>query len=366
MGYGLTTGLPFAKQAQSAITDILFTDYCSPTMSPKLQRALFWSIFIGLGLYLIIIVVPAFFGDVQALSKSVSDWPWGWLPLVIGLTLVNYIGRLLKWQWYLRLLNVPISSYDGARVFGVGMLMVMTPGKAGEFLKSYMVQNVADTPMTVTAPAILAERITDGMAMLLLSGVGLIVFPNPYARSVALLAILGFGIFIGVIQSRSLSMWCLEQGQRLPVVNKLAAKLHEFYESSYTIFRPRNLLIALGIGIISWVAEGLAYYVVLVGFGQPVDLNTMLTAIFVFCISIVIGAIFATPGGLGAVEGSLMTLSTQLLSMTAAAATASALLIRFCTLWLGVFIGIISFFIWSELLAGSAEAQQNPQTVSGD
>lgn len=335
-------------------------------MNPKIQRALFWSILIGLALYLVIIVVPAFFGDVQTLTDSVAGWPWQWMPVVVGLTLVNYIGRLVKWQWFMRLLKVPISAYDSARIFGVGMLMVMTPGKAGEFLKSYMVQNVSETPMSVTAPAVLAERITDGMAMLLLSGIGLIVFPNPYARTVALLVLLGFGLFIGVIQSRALSMWCLEQGQKLPFVNKLAAKLHEFYESSYTIFRPRNLLIALGIGLISWVAEGIAYFVVLVGFGQPMTINTMLIAIFIFCISVVIGAVFATPGGLGAVEGSLMTLSTQLLSMTAAAATAGALLIRFCTLWLGVFIGIISFFLWSELLAGSAEAQQNPQAIGSD
>lgn len=335
-------------------------------MSPNIQRALFWSILAGMGIYFAFTIIPRFFGDVTGLYQSVAGWPWVWLPIVIALTLVNYFCRLWKWQWYMRLLDVPISAYDSARIFGVGMLMVMTPGKAGEFLKSYMVQNVSDTPMTVTAPAVLAERITDGMAMLLLAGVGLFVFPDPLARTTALLVLTGFAIFIGVIQSRPLAMWCLDRGQKLPAVGKLAGKLYGFYESSYTIFRPRNLLISLGIGIVSWAAEGIAYFVVLVGFGQPATMDTLLIAIFIFCISVVIGAVFATPGGIGTVEGSLLTWSTQLLGMSVAAGTAAALLIRFCTLWLGVFIGIASFFLWTELLAGSADAQQNPQAVGGD
>ncbi len=39
-------------------------------------------------------------------------------------------------------------------------------------------------------------------------------------------------------------------------------------------------------------------------------------------------------------------------------ATAAALLIRFCTLWLGITIGVISFVLWPELLAGSEMARR--------
>lgn len=67
------------------------------------------------------------------------------------------------------------------------MLMIMTPGKAGEIVKCYMVKNVSGTGMTVTAPVILAERVIDGLAMLILAGLGLIAFPDPAARTVAIL-----------------------------------------------------------------------------------------------------------------------------------------------------------------------------------
>jgi uncharacterized protein (TIRG00374 family) len=324
-------------------------------MSNDLRRKILLSLVFALLVY----IALALYSDWTELSQALTDFPWTWLPAIIGLTLVNYFGRLFKWQWYLKLLGVAITRYDSARIFGVGMLMVMTPGKAGEFLKSYMVKNVTDTPMSVTAPAVLAERMTDGLAMLVLASLGLFAFPYATARWVAALTFLGLLSGIVVIQTRPLALRFLEIGRHLPIVKRFAANLVTFYESSYILFKPRNLLIALTIGIVSWAAEGLAYYLVLVGMGASPGPGSALVAVFIFCISTVIGAVFAMPGGLGGVEGSLVLLSSSLLGLAAAPATAGALLIRFCTLWMGVGIGVVSFALWSHLLAG---AEQGPGT----
>ncbi|MBX3013378.1 MAG: flippase-like domain-containing protein [Caldilineaceae bacterium] len=323
-------------------------------MSNDLRRKILLSLVFALLVYMAL----ALWSDWQELAQALTDFPWQWLPLVVGLTLVNYVGRLLKWHWYLTLLNIKISRWDSARIFGIGMLMVMTPGKAGEFLKSYMVRNVTGTAMSVTAPVILAERMTDGMAMLLLASVGLLAFPDPMARWVAALVLMSSLLTISVIQIRPLALRLLAVGKHLPVIKRFADHLASFYESSYLIFRPRNLLISLAIGVVSWVAEGFAYYLVLVGFGATPSNQAILIAVFIFCISTVIGALFATPGGLGGVEGSLMAFSSRLLGLATPMATAAALLIRFCTLWLGVTIGVISFALWPHLLAGSETARR--------
>lgn len=328
-------------------------------MSADLTRKIIFSLVFGLLVY----VALAFWSDWRQLTAALLDFPWLWLPAVVGLTLVNYAGRLLKWQWYLDLLGVAITRTESAKVFGVGMLMVMTPGKAGEFLKSYMVRNVNSTPMSVTAPAVLAERMTDGLAMLVLASLGLLAYPYPTARVAAAVAVAGIFAILVVIQVRPLALRLLELAHHLPVVKRMAGGLSRLYESSYLIFRPRNLLIALGIGIVSWAAEGVAYYLVLVGFGAQPGPLTLFLAVFIFCISTVIGAVFAMPGGLGGVEGSLVFLSMSLLAMSQAHATAAALLVRFCTLWMGVGIGVVSFLLWSHLLTGATRSR--PQQVVG-
>jgi uncharacterized protein (TIRG00374 family) len=338
-------------------------------MSNDIRRKILLSLLFALLIYMAL----ALWSDWRALTSALRDFPWLWLPLVIGLTLVNYVGRLFKWHWYLRLLDIPIRRSDSARVFGVGMLMVMTPGKAGEFLKSYMVKHITGTPMAITAPVVLAERMTDGAAMLLLASVGLFAFPDPKARWVAAIVFVNFLLTVIIIQIRPLALRILDFGKHLPVVRRFADHLYSFYESSYLIFRPRNLLISLVIGTVSWVAEGLAYFVVLVGFGAEPSARTLLIAVFIFCISTVIGAVFATPGGLGGVEGSLVALSSSLLTLPTAVATAAALLVRFCTLWFGVGIGVVSFALWPHLLAGSetvhhsvAPVPDQPLTVVPD
>ncbi|RIK52436.1 MAG: TIGR00374 family protein [Chloroflexi bacterium] len=325
-------------------------------MSADLQRKLLYSLVFAFLIY----IGLAVYSDWNALMAALTEFPWALLVPVIGLTLVNYVGRGLRWHWYLRLLGVPISRQESGKIFGVGMLMVMTPGKAGEFLKPYMVKSVAGTPMSVTAPVILAERLLDGTAMLILAAAGLFAFPNPTARAIAVLVFSTFLVFVGVIQSRPLALRLLSLGEQLPGVKRFARHLHAAYESAYTIFRPRYLLAALAVGAACWAAEGLAYYVVLRGFGAAAGGQTLALAVFIFSISTVIGAVFAMPGGLGGVEGSLVALSVQLLALPVATATAAALLIRFCTLWMGVLVGVVSFLLWPDLLAGAPGAKRTP------
>ncbi len=321
-------------------------------MSPDLRRKLLLS----LGFALVVYAVFVLWSDFAALQAALVDFPWVWLFPVVLLTLANYTLRLLRWHWWLHLLDVPIRLYDTARVFGIGMMMVMTPGKAGELLKSYMVRNVTGTPMSTTAPTIVAERLIDGAAMILLAGLGLFAFPDPRAQIVATAVAMVFVVGVAVINYRPLALKVLALGERIPVVKKFAHQITLMYESSYTIFKPQHLLPSLLIGMLSWAMVGLAYGIVLVGLGTPATYDTLLKAVFIFNISTVIGALLALPGGLGGVEGSLIFQSRRLLDLSAAAATAAALLTRFITLWMGVGIGVVCFLLWPDLLAGSEDA----------
>ena len=332
-------------------------------MSPDLRRKLFYSLALALILY----VAFALWSDFNDLRAALQDFPWLWLIPVIALTLFNYSARLLRWHWMLRgLLHVPIRLYDTMRIFGVGMLMVMTPGKAGELLKSYMIKNVTGTAMSVTAPTIVTERLIDGAAMLLLAGVGLFTYPDRTAQLVAAAVLAVFVAGVVVVQYRPLALWFLGLGERTPGVKKFAHHLHAFYESTYILFGLRNLLLLLVIGMACWAAEGMAYGIVLIGFGAPATPATVFTAVFIFNISTVIGAVLALPGGLGGVEGSMIFWSRRLLGLTSAAATAAALLTRFCTLWMGVGLGVVSFLLWPNLLAGAESARAEQAVTASD
>lgn len=318
-------------------------------MSLDLRRKLIFSLVGALILYIVLIL----WSDIREVQSALQAFPWQWLPLVLGLALINYGVRLLRWHWWLGLVGVQISRYDSGRVFGIGSLMMMTPGKVGELLKAYMVKNITGTPMSVTAPIIVSERIIDGIAMLILASIGLIAFPEPRAQLVAVALLFAFMTGIMVIQIRPLALRALAIVHHIPFVHKFSDQLYTIYDSSYTLFRPGPLTIALSLGMLAWGTSGLAFGVALVGFGAELSWQTFFMAVFIFNISTVIGAVVALPGGLGGFEGSAVFWVVRLFGMSAATATAAALVIRFCTLWLGVGIGFVSFLLWHDLLAGA-------------
>jgi glycosyltransferase 2 family protein len=297
---------------------------------------------IGLVLGIVVLVGLSLFADIRTLPQTLATFRWELLPLILGLTLLNYGLRFVKWQYYLRLVGVRgVGTGDSLSIFLGGMTMAMTPGKVGELLKAYMLRQVSGAPMSSTAPIIAAERLTDGLAMVILAAVGMIVYPFGWQALAAFTAI-ALAVIL-VAQSRRLVHALLGRAERLPVVSRFAHSLYSLYDSTYLVLRWKPLLIAVGLGVISWTGECLAFYLVLVGLGLPGDLTLLLQATFILAMATLVGAVSMLPGGLGAADASVTGLLLLLVAsplMTQPVAVAATLLIRFCTLWFGVLLGI--------------------------
>jgi uncharacterized protein (TIRG00374 family) len=173
------------------------------------------------------------------------------------------------------------------------------------------------------------------------------------------------GVLLAVVivsQIRPLALWLLGIGERLPLVRGFAGGLRRFYEGSYLLFRPGMLLLAVGLGMISWLGEGIGMYLILLGLGVPPGWHTLSVAIFTLSFSIVIGAASALPGGLGAAEASIAGMLALLLSLSADVSAAATLLIRFATLWFGVALGLVVWAFSRRMLGLAGE----PQTKEGN
>jgi len=100
-------------------------------------------------------------------------------------------------------------------------------------------------------------------------------------------------------------------------------------------------------GVIAWTAEAVALYCLLHMLGFDVSL---LSAIFIYGFSLVIGGITLLPGGLGGAEVTMLQLLI-LNDVTASAAVAVTIVIRLTTLWFSVFLGLCALpkkqILWS-------------------
>ncbi len=294
---------------------------------------------IGLGLGVMAIVGLALWSDLPSLRSALGRFDWRLFPLVIGCTLFNYILRFIKWHYYVRLLGVrSLPASRSARLFVAGFPLAFTPGKVGEALKALWLAEWSGLPFASGLPIVVAERVSDGLALMALSALGVFAYPQFWPGFLAILV--GVVGLIVVSQIRPLAMALLGWLSRIPVLGPRAVGLRAFYESSYRLFSPKPLALAVGLGTISWLGEGVGFFLVLTGLGLGATLDLLILAVFVLAFSTVVGAVSALPGGVGAVEASLTGLLLLAIHPDHSLAGAATILIRLGTLWFGMALGL--------------------------
>lgn len=310
----------------------------------------------GLLLGLVVIIALTLAADFRQVGAHLAAFDWSRLPLILGGTLLNYALRFIKWHYFLGRIGVgDLALRQSLRIFVAGFPLAVTPGKIGEALKAVWLQQTGKAPFARGVTVVLAERISDGLAVLALSTLGVIAYPQYWPAFAAVLGLLISGIVLS--QIRPLALKVLDWLARIPRLARFSASLLEFYEGTYALFRPRATLTAVGLGFFAWLGEGAAMYLVLRGLGVPAGWQVFSLAVFVLSFSTVIGAVSALPGGLGAAEVSITGMLTLLLHLPASSAAAATLLIRFATLWFGVALGLLVWVFSSDLLLGSIEDQ---------
>jgi uncharacterized protein (TIRG00374 family) len=297
------------------------------------------------------------FADLRDVGNSFATFHYGALLPILLWTLFNYALRWLKWDYYLRKLGygAGVSRFTSVLLFTSGMVMAVTPGKVGEVFKSYLLKRVNDTPVSASAPIVLAERLTDGLAMLLLMAAGLNLYPP--ARPLFWALLVCGALVLAALQYRPMAEWLLGAVERLPLLSRIGPQLRTFYASSFALLSWRLLLVSTVLSIVSWFGECLAFWYVLQGFGQSANSHLLLVATFVFAASTLFGLVSFLPGGLGVSEVSSTGLLLLLLQpISQATATAATIVIRFCTLWFGVSLGVLALLLFERRFRGASRA----------
>jgi uncharacterized protein (TIRG00374 family) len=209
-----------------------------------LFRRLIAGFLFGFLVYLVLVILV----DIRQVGSHFKNFNWTFAPLILLGTLVNYILRFFKWHYYLQIVGIKgISLRESARIFIAGFPLAVTPGKVGEALKGLWLNQETGAPISHGVSVVLAERISDGFAVLLLSMLGVITYPQYWPAFAAIFAVLA--TFVAFTQYRSLGLQIIRLTQRLPLIGLIGGQIQEFYEGSHLLFRPRVSIIAV-IGLV--------------------------------------------------------------------------------------------------------------------
>jgi glycosyltransferase 2 family protein len=312
----------------------------------RLKRNLIVALAFGVAVYLILAIIGGF-ADLRA---ALDDFNYALVPAILGLVFLSYVGRFFRWLYYLKILKVSVPLGVNAAIFASGLSMTISPGKLGEVLKSVFVRQATGAPVARTAPAVVAERATDGTGMVAWGFLGAFALDLGPTTMVVFLAVAAFGI--AVFRSKRLSLLAEQALLRLPLLDRLAPHLSDFHASSNELLATRPLVVGSMISFLSWGLECLAVYLCAVGLGADM---AFLLVVFVFAVSSLVGVLSMLPGGIGAVEAGLAGQFVAVAGLSTGLAVALTLVIRLATLWFAALVGIAGLFAVRALLGTSPE-----------
>ena len=151
--------------------------------------------------------------------------------------------------------------------------------------------SLAKALTTRTAPIVVAERLTDLVALVLLTAAGALAFEHGVAVTVSA-AIMVTGLLL-VCAFPPFGRFALRVAARLPLINRVSAKLSEAYESLLEMTRPIPLLVATALSFVAWGLECASLYVIVRGF--PGVSLTWDAATFAYAASTIAGAVAMMP-----------------------------------------------------------------------
>lgn len=322
-----------------------------------LPKSLTTRTFAVIALSVVVYAALALFAGWDDLRAEFAKFPPRLLVPLALLSFLNYALRFWRWEIYLRALQAPLPLRESLGLYFATYLMVITPGKIGEIFKAGILRERYGMSLSLGLPVVLAERICDFLAVLVLAVIGVFSWPGSLTGlTTGLLTAAGIPVLLMLFQARPVRLRLVRRLARSPLLSRYQIGIDEASETLSRLLGLKLGGIALAISILSWLCEGVGLWLVCHGLAFPIPVGQ---ALFVYAAGTLVGSLTFLPGGLGGTEATLIWL-LESLTMARTTAATTALLVRLFTLWLAVLVGLLFFVGFRHIMASAPDAEARP------
>lgn len=257
---------------------------------------------------------------------------------LLGLSLVNYLFRGLRWHMFSNRLGLPTRLVQDMRHFLGGFAMSVTPARVGELIRMRWLRRETGWAVERTAPLVLMDRASDlaAMALILAGSVALSAGGVAMATPVAALA---FGAAYVATRPRLLAGCVTVAYRALGRLPRPMARVRSAARSVSRFSSGPIMAVALALGLVGWIAEGYAFHLLLNWLGADIGLAT---AIAIFTFATLAGGLTGAPGGVGGAEAAMVAL-LSIEGVPLDVSVPATAVIRLTTLWFAILIGLAVF-----------------------
>lgn len=302
--------------------------------------------------YLIIILgsiavysIFLFFSDFNNVYDRLQNFQITTLPIILLLIFSGWLILFVRWTVLLKKHKILIPLKISLLVFFAGFALSISPVKSGELIKSILLKNKCGVAVTKSIPIILLERFYDVLGTASIAAIGIIFLG------------LEFGIVLIPILLAIIGIFCVFYSKRgfgiaLKILNRIKSlqKFSENIEESHKIIRhstdAKTICSCSGLTIAWRLIECIGIFFIVGALG--IHFVGFFDLLSMYPISVILGSLSMSPGGLGVTEGSFAGLLT-LYELELQTTLAIAVIVRFFTMWFAIVVGFISLKL-SELI----------------
>lgn len=282
------------------------------------------------------------------------------LAFAIGLTLVVYVVRTVRWQYLLEPLGkTHFGAAFRATCLGFAASAVL-PARAGEVLRPYLLAKREGLDAAAVFATIIVERVLDLAAVLVMLALYLLFFdagaavtaPTLY-RAVELGTWIATPASIALLvimvalagQPMRLAAWLERVERYLPqaLAGKLAKLGRTFAEGLAIVRRPQRLLASFGWSLLLWLFISAEAWLVAHAF----DIAMPFAGSFLMTALLVVGIAVPTPGGVGGFHEAFRVGATAFFGAGNDQAVAAAIILHAVS-----FLPVIVLGLWAAAYEG--------------
>ncbi len=277
---------------------------------------------------------------------------WTWLGASIGLLLLTYLGRALRWEVMLRPLLPKPDLWNILSATVIGFTAIVLLGRMGEVVRPYLIAAKEKLPFSTQMAAWLLERILDIMVVLTIFGFALAHIPHGLHLSPGLqwvlkvggwvaagigalcvLLLVIFRNFSDAAQDRILSALTFLPEKKYARIERT---LKAFIQGVHSTKDRGFLALLLLYTAMEWLIIMGGYFCLFRAF--PATAAFEVTDIAIFVGFVAFGSVVQIPGIGGGVQVAAVIVLTEIFGIPFESATGLAILI-----WLITFVVIVPF-----------------------
>jgi uncharacterized protein (TIRG00374 family) len=273
--------------------------------------------------------------DLPALMTQIRQASLLGLLLAAIVNLSQNVFRVWRWQALLTPVRagVPFRPLFSAVILGYLVSWVI-PGRLGEVVRPALVSGREKIPLAPVLGTVVADRVMDGIAILVLFAVGLWITPlqgqaaehAAYFRGIAVVTV---GAFVGVLAvmlaaSRArpaLETWVEKRGRTLRWLGRVVLA---FSRGTEALHQPRLMVQIVVHSLLVWLVISAGLWIGVWSCGAKIPFGGMLIMMPI----IALGVALPTPGGAGGFHAAITFGLTELFAVDPTVAVGAGILVH--------------------------------------